>query len=377
MLKDKLVVHIVTKLGIGGMENGIVNLANNHNKTKFKIVICCLNEEGEMAKRLNNDVKLYVLGNKEGFSFNHILKVAKILKKIQPDIVHTHGWGGGSFYGIIAAKLVRVPVIINGEHGAFFEKKYQILIQRIISLVCDINLAVSESLKLQIKRTIGINPFKITVIPNGVDHFIFSGAYNRNNIKKELQSKYDMKIDRNCFVIGCVGSLKYEKNQMFLLEALSKINNNNSIKNIYVLFAGVGPDLKKLKEYCIENKIDKFVVFLGARNDMPNLFSFFDVLISVSISKHEGLSNVILEAMASGLPIISTNSIGSAELIKEGCNGYLVKEDDIDDLIFKIEYLFKNRKICNKMGESSKIYVKNKYSIEKMLTNYESLYMNC
>ena len=173
-----MVCHVVTTLGVGGMENGIVNLANNHNRDKFEIVICCLNTAGAMAERLKDDVRLCFLNENEGFSLTRILRVARFFRKLRPDIVHTHAWGGGSLYGVLGAKLASVPVVVNGEHGAYFTNKRQVLLQKILFSLCDYNLAVSNTLKIKTGEVLKVLVEKITVIRNGVDPVKFNGLHS-------------------------------------------------------------------------------------------------------------------------------------------------------------------------------------------------------
>jgi glycosyltransferase involved in cell wall biosynthesis len=109
------------------------------------------------------------------------------------------------------------------------------------------------------------------------------------------------------------------------------------------MFIGTGPDLEMLQRYVIDNDMQGQVLFLGLRDDMPTVLSFVDLLVSTSISSHEGMSNVILEAMASGKPVISTESVGSAEIIRDGYNGFLVDSASTQHLCESILLLQKNR----------------------------------
>ena len=117
------IVHIVTTLGTGGMENGIVNLCNWHSRERFDLTICCLKSVGAMAKRLRDDVTVKCMNFSEGKPTFTPIKMAKYFKRYQPDIIHTHGLAGGSYVGIVGARLAGVPVIINGEHGTFYLTK--------------------------------------------------------------------------------------------------------------------------------------------------------------------------------------------------------------------------------------------------------------
>ena len=372
MLKRKIkICHVVTTLGVGGMENGIVNLANNHNRDKFEIVICCLNTAGEMAERLKDDVKLYVLHEGEGFSLMRILRVARFFRKLRPDIVHTHAWGGGSLYGILGAKLANVPVIINGEHGGFFLRPHQVIFQRYLAALCTITLSVSESLKERVVKNLGIPPEKIKVIPNGVDTDIFSGKHDCSYLREELKNRFGLVLNEDSIIIGCVGSLKPIKNQIMLLKTLSEIRNKKILERIRVLFVGDGQDRSTLQQFVDNNDLKNNVVFLGNRKDIPQIMSLMNIFVSTSIS--EGMSNVILEAFSSGIPVITTRT---SEIVEEGYNGFLIDENDIMSLADKIELLTNNNALRREMGQNAQTVAKNKYSIAKMVSDYERLYLD-
>lgn len=370
------IMHIMQSLEIGGLENGVVNLVNNMNKELFELSICCIHEEGAFKKRIKNNVKIICLHEGEGFKWLLPFKLAKLFKEEKPDIVHTHGWGQGSLYGIIGARLAMVPVVINGEHGSFFLKPQQIYVQRILSSLCNTTLSVSESLKKEIVKKLCINAFKIIPIPNGVDTTIFTGNYNSSGLKRKISKESGIIIEENNFIVGNIGSLKPQKNQIFLLKALKKINEDKQISNIKVLFIGNGPYKKRLEQYVVNNALNNQVIFLGERNDISKLLSIIDVLVLTSIPRCEGLSNVILEAMSSEVPVISTKSIGSIELIMDGLNGFLVEHEDVQNLVNKLKLLVYNPILLKKMGYNARQFVCEKYSIEKMISSYEKTYLD-
>jgi len=380
MLKNKekiRLIHVVPSLDTGGMENGVINLCNRHDRAIFEPGVCYLSYPGAMANRLRSDVEVLCPNITNKSLLRCISKLSTLFRQKKPHIVHTHAYGGGSFIGIIAAKLAGINVIINGEHGSFFLiKRHQIMVQKFLALLCSEYLSVSEGLKEKIVQNLGLSPGKITVIPNGVDTTLFSGDYDTTAMRRELSERHGVVLENKNFAIGCIGSLKPEKNQKLLLDALSRIKPEDKRKMIKVLFVGDGADLSYLKYIAARNGLEKQVTFLGVRNDIPQLLSLMDILVSTSISSHEGLSNVILEAMSSSLPVISTSSTGAHELIIDAGSGFLIDQWDIEGLRLKIELLFQDRVLCRKMGGNARRIVREKYSIEKMVKSYESLYFN-
>jgi len=371
---DKIkVCHVVTTLGVGGMENGIVNLCNGLNLAKFNPMICCLNSKGPMYSRLRSEVQIFDMGLPNVGRISNIAHVASFFKRTSPHIVHTHAWGGGSLYGILGARLAKVPIIINGEHGSFFANKYQILTQRFLFYLCSANLAVSESLKYKVNEVLSVPKDRITVIKNGVDTDLFSGKYSRQDIFRKLRNE-GFPFDGDLFYIISVGSLKPEKSQMTLLKAVknSTIRNNNV--PVKILFVGDGPDRSLLSSFIVDNGLEGMVFILGNRSDVPELLSAADLMVSTSISRHEGLSNVLLEAMSSGVPVIATKSIGSDELIKDNINGYLINEYDASDLTKKIIYLIENPHERKRLSHNARSIINDNFTLDKMVDNYQKLY---
>ena len=190
--KDKTkLIHVVNTINIGGMENGVINICNALDREKFAPpIICCIWNKGQMADRFREDVKLVEMNFYGRLYPIYICKLFFLFRKEQADIVHTHGWGAGSHIGILAAKLARIPVIINGEHGSFFTKKNQLIIQKILFYACNYNLSVSETLKYKGADILKVPAKKIIVIKNGVDIDKFTGNYNRLCVREELKKAY-------------------------------------------------------------------------------------------------------------------------------------------------------------------------------------------
>ena len=188
MTEKITVLHMVERLDVGGMENGVINIVNNIDDTRFHCIICCFSGPGALAERLNvPDKQLIVLDYGPGFHFLSVFKLANIFRKLQVDIVHTHGWGSRSFVAFLGAKLARIPICINGEHGVLhIDNKGQKVVQQMMSRMVDGTLSVSENLKQKIVAKLGLRPNSVTVIPNGVDTSKFSGSYQVDDLQKKI-----------------------------------------------------------------------------------------------------------------------------------------------------------------------------------------------
>ena len=136
---------------------------------------------------------------------------------------------------------------------------------------------------------------------------------------------------------------------------------------------GEGPERLMLEKFVSDFSLEKEVLLLGHRDDIPQLLSLFNVLVLCSIKNSEGLSNVILEAMSSGIPAISTESTGAAEVIRDADNGFMIKSPD--ELIEKIKLLNSNYELRAAMGNRAREFIRQNYALEKMLQNYERVYL--
>jgi len=372
MTRNKIrICHILSRLDVGGMENGVANLCNGLDQERFDSTICCLHGLGPILNRLKSDVTVKSFDFPNGLNPFRFLKVAAYLSRLKPDIVHTHGWGAGLLDGFIAGRLARVPVLINGEHGSFFESPTQVKLQRLLLARFDRILAVSEVLKKRVAGKFSIPPEKITVIHNGVDIIKYHNNMNKAEIIHSL-NREGIQLSSTDFIIGCVGSLRPVKNQTMLLNALNCLKGFHS-RRIVLLLIGVGPDQEMLQQMCAEYGIADDVYFMGQRTDVAELYNIFDVLVQCSHS--EGMSNVILESMASGVPVVCTKGCDEeAEIIDNWHNGIVVENDDVNGMVKGLQLLSEHvtRDIYSR---KSKKIILNKYTITCMVDSYSQCYM--
>jgi len=362
------VVHVVQSLDVGGMENGIVNIANIINKDKFKLTICCLSHKGALANRIvDNGVSLICMDWKGGVDLNLFWSLAKIFRDIGADIVHTHGWL--SFvYGAVASKLSGIKVLINGEHGTFnLDKTRRIIAYRLLSLFVSKFLTVSLSLKAELKKTLFIRDEKIVTIPNGVDAEKF-----RPRSSEEIQTvKRSIGIPVTAKVIGSVGRLEPVKNYEMLIQAFQELYKE--FPRLYCIFIGEGSCRARLENLADSLGIKERVLFLGKMNEPQDALPVMDIFVLTSFS--EGMSNTILEAMACSIPVVATNVGGNSEMVTKEINGYLVDSGNIIQLCNCIRVLLTEDSRRLEYGANSRNIVKNEYELNKMVSKYENVYL--
>lgn len=304
-----------------------------------------------------------------------IKELKRIIEKEKFDIIHCHTPMGAVVTRLAAKKARRNGTrVIYTAHGFHFYKGALLLnwliyypIEKWLSKYTDCLITINQEDYERAKRNLKKCKQIELVHGVGVDENKFNPEMEEQEID-ELKSKIGLRA--NDFVLLEVGELNKNKNQIMAINAMRKLVKEKP--NIHLLLVGRGKlesfYKKKIKEYNLQRNIH----MLGYRKDIPQLLKISNVLIS--LSHREGLPVNVMEAMASGLPIIATDCRGNRDLILNGQNGYIVKTDDIVGLEEKILFLSENINACEQFKEKSKDLIK-KYGKEKIKTRMEKIYM--
>ena len=361
------ILHVIHSFNIGGMERGIVNLLNGSTSRNFNHKICCITKSGKSAQKIKkNNIKIFELRKQQGKNWSFVLRLAQFLKKESPDIVHTRTWGG--LDGIIAAKIAKIPIVIHGEHGFVEDDPYgksikRRIIRKILSYGVDHYVAVSEDIKQWLMQSVYIKAKSITKIVNGVDTEIFCPF----NIEKRLFSSNGI---NNRIVVGAVGRLNPIKKHDLFLQAFSKLDHSRY--NLKLILIGDGPQRYLLES--LKNKLphSERMLLLGECDDVRKHYNAMDIFVLPS--KNEGMSNVILEAMASGLPVIATSVGGNPELVTHKKTGMLIQPDSSEAIRDSINFYLEHPDIREVHGTNARLDAVKRFSLPRMVREYEELY---
>lgn len=360
-----LVVHVINSLAVGGLENGVVNLVNA-TSSRFRHAIVCVTADGPLHDRLRADVDVVVLGKRPGKDPWALLRLVRLLRHLRPLIVHSRNWPAVD--AIPAARVARVPLVIHGEHGREVgdpdgRNRRRNRIRRALAPLVHQFVTVSMDLRRWLIDDVGVPAGKVTAIHNGVDFSRFGRA-------SSLESRARLSLPADVPIVGTVGRLDPVKDQAGLIRAFAQVRARHP-KTLLVV-AGDGPCRAELEQIAIEVGQRDYVRLLGTRDDIPAVMSALDVFVLPSIA--EGISNTILEAMASGLPVVATRVGGNPELVEDGVGGVLVPRSDPEALAAALSPYVGDAELRKRHGQASRHRAIGHFSLERMAQAYTNLY---
>jgi sugar transferase (PEP-CTERM/EpsH1 system associated) len=359
------ILHVLHSFSAGGLENGIVNIING-SPDHLVHELCFLSTAGEFLQRLRRPVPYHELQKRPGNDLRAILRLRALLRRREIDIVHTRNWGG--LDGVMAACMTHKPVVIHGEHGREIDDPAGLnpkrrLVRRALALRARKVVAVSQDLCRWLRVDVGVRPAKLVCIPNGVDTERFRPG-------RDTAIRQELGVGDEEFVAGFVGRLDPIKNLEGFITSV-RLLNRDGLK-VRLVIAGNGPERARLENSFKAVSLDPRPLLIGQRPDADRLYRMFDVFVLNSIA--EGMSNALLEAMASGLPVICTAVGGNIELVEHNFSGLLIPPNDPAALAGAIRHCAGSRELRERYGAHAREAADNRFSLDGMIQRYASLY---
>ena len=354
--------HVLLSLQPGGLENGVVNVVNGLDHARFRSSICCIKQSGAFAERLQRaDVNVHEMNWRGGNDPLLPFRLARHFRLTKPDIVHSRN-AESFYYAFLGAKIAGVPSIVHSEHGRTFDDRpLRFKVQRLLSAGTDAIFSVSEQLKQDLVKYIGIESNRIQVLYNGVDLSRF--AQPRRDLTRQ-----QLGLAPEVIVIGSVGRLAAVKNYALLLHAVASLRR----KDVVVLLVGDGPERDALVATADKLGLRDQVRFLGHSDDVVSQLGVMDIFVLPSIS--EGMSNTLLEAMACGVAVVASSVGGSPEIIRDDIDGLLFPSADEAALREKLQLLVNNISLRCRLGSAGRERIVQSFSMAAMISRYEALY---
>jgi len=365
-MKRHRILHVLTRLPMGGVEGMLYKVITNYDRRIFDPLVCCIKEGGEIAERLTKEgYRVFVLGRMKGHGFDTgaVTEIYRILKEEKIDVLRTHQYHA-NLYGRIAGILAGVPVMIPSFHNLYVSpdkpKFHRRLINRLLAVWSDYLVAVSTSVAEDIKRFDKVPVKKIRVIYNGVA--IDSFKVNIN--KEDARRSFGLPMDK--WVIGSVGRLTDQKGHKYLIEAVS------GMEDVVVAIAGDGP-LRAVYEMVGKRRgVDCRILGPIETEKIPLFLRALDIFCCPSL--WEGLPSALIEAMASGLPIIASDIPPHREVLDD--TGIYFSPYDHAGLSDALKELIDNPSRRHELIHAS-VNRACRFSIEKTVKEYELLFEEC
>lgn len=362
------IVHVVHRLDTGGMENGVVNLVNRLPAERYRHTIVPLTSAGAIAARITNrDVVVAPLGLPPGPLAAALPTLWRTFRALKPSIVHTRNVG--TLEAQIAAALARVPVRIHGEHGwevhdLVGSNAKLLRTRRWLRHFVHQQVALSMPTFEYLRDRVGVPAGRLTSICNGV---------NTERFRPRVAEQ-----EHNELIVGYVGRLADVKNPLLLLEAFELAHERVARREpelasrLRLVFVGNGPLADDLRQRTESSPLHDAITLAGGRDDVAEQLRLFDVYALPSLA--EGISNTLLEAMATGLPCVATRVGGNDELVEDGCSGTLVAPGDPHAFAEALAtYLLEPpRRAAH--GASARARAVDRFGIDRMVCAYDSLY---
>ena len=365
-----LIAHVIYRLDIGGLENGLVNLINLIPENRYRHAILCMKGYSDFRNRIRRkDVVIIDLEKREGHDFMLYYRLWKHLKMLKPDIVHTRNLA--ALEAAVPAILTGIRVRIHGEHGRDIgdldgsNRKHQ-LMRRMISPIVSHYIALSRDLESYTHAKIGVPRRKITQIYNGVDTEKFHPS-NRKNPALPFS-------EPGLVVFGTVGRMQAVKDQTTLVRAFIRMLEiapqfRNSAR---LMMIGDGP-LRSAAIALLEDAGCSELTWLpGSRDDVATLMRQMDIFVLPSLA--EGISNTILEAMATALPVIATKVGGNEELVDENGTGQLTPPADPEAIAKAMIRYLDHPRLIARHGSAARQKAEKYFSMEAMVSSYLQVY---
>lgn len=365
-MNPKRLIFLIVSLSYAGAQTQMLALARTLKARGWDIkVITMMTPEGPtivpMLEEL--DIPWVSLDVARGSSnpLGPVLKLRAILNQWRPTILHSH-----MIHANILARLARVvtkiPILICTAHNTVEGGRLREIIYRLTDPLCDHTTNVSQvAVDRYIK--VGVAPqHKISLLRNGID-------VSRFKPKPEVRANLRQNLELDSFTFLAVGRLDDQKDYPTMLKAFASIQDKQS----KLLIVGEGPHLHVLEDQVKALSLSGRVKFLGVRQDVPDLMQAADAYLMSSVM--EGLPMVLLEAAASGLPIVTTDVGGNREIVLEGKNGFLVPSSNPQALAEAIDKLMKTalseREIMGRRGHK---HIQSTYSLDTIVDAWEQLY---
>ncbi len=374
------VLHLITRLIVGGAQENTVFTARFLNPDFFDVDVICgpqTGSEGSLIEEaVQKGVKLFILPElvrelnplKDTIAF---IKLIILLRKKRYSIIHTHSSKAG-ILGRFAAVIAGTPVIIHTVHGwsfhdymSTFRKSFYITLERTTAKFTDkIIVVTNRDIDKGLKHRIG-EPDQYQLIRSAIPLDEFLTPLDETILRQELG------IPSEAFVVGTVGRLSPQKNPLDWIEISARIASQNP--NCCFLMVGDGPLRNQVESQIKKLNLENKVILCGLRRDVSRLLSIMDVFLLTSL--WEGLPRVLPQAMCREVPIVAYATDGVSEIIQHGISGMICPQGDIDSAAQYCIQLLNSPELRERIIQNAKAVATEQFDLRIMIKQLEELYL--
>ncbi|MEO8117836.1 MAG: TIGR03088 family PEP-CTERM/XrtA system glycosyltransferase [Rhodoferax sp.] len=368
-----LILHVMYRFDTGGLENGIVNLINHMPVQAYRHAVLALTDVSDFGQRIKrSDVEFLSLGKPPGHGVWQYAKLFKLFRRLRPTIVHSRNLAALEVQA--PAWAAGLPIRIHGEHGRDVgdldgsNATYQ-RVRRFYKPFVHHYMALSNDLADYLVDKVRVPKEKITVAYNGVDTERFCPASNGT----QLIAGCPFDPEQH-WLVGTVGRMQSVKNQVMLAHAfVQALALAPALQTrLRLVMVGEGP-LRAHAEAVLQAAGVAHLAWLpGERSDVSDIMRGLHAFALPSLA--EGMSNTILEAMASGLAVVATAVGSNADLVVQGQTGYITPSANAQAMAHQLVGLASNPQAARDMGQSGRQRVQTSFSLQAMVSTYQSVY---
>lgn len=361
------ICQLLHSLHVGGAEVLAARLARQL-QGSFRFLFVCLDTLGTLGEELRGEgFPVEVLGRRPGLDGRCAWRLSRLLRRERVGLVHAHQYTP-FFYALAARLFHRRPALLFTEHGRHFPdfpRKKRMLVNRLLIEKRDAVVGVGEAVRQALIHNEGIPEHRVGVIYNGIDLSRFARTSpDRNAVRRELGVK------PTDLVLLQVARLDYLKDHATAIRTVQRVAQQRP--DVHLLLAGEGPEHSAIEAMVKQQNLGDQVRLLGLRSDVTRLLAAADLFLLTSIS--EGIPLTVIEAMAAGLPVVSTNVGGVGEVMVDPETGLLAPAGDDAALAAHILRLSADPALSRRMGQKGRERAQALFSEARMHAAYHELY---
>ncbi len=368
-----LIAHVVHRLDFGGLENGLANLLHRLPRERFRHAVVSLTNSTDFRERLPPGVPVVELNRRSGQDWGLYLKLLRTFRSLRPALVHTRNLA--TLEAQIPALAAGVPARVHGEHGRDMHdldnrSRRYIWMRRVLSPLVHRYTAVSQELTDYVTNEVGISAARVSRICNGVDTDRFAPRTPRPPLP-DGEAAARLAGRR---LIGSIGRMQAVKDPLNLVRAWSLLLRDNPglAHRTGLVLIGAGPLRAEAEAQLAAQGLAHTAWLPGARSDTPAILAALDLFVLPSLA--EGISNTVLEAMASGLPVVATDVGGNRELVTPGKTGTLVPRADPEALAHAVAAYLADDLLRARQGAAARERAVRDFSLDTMVAGYRDIY---